>query len=258
MEPRLQSALAEGVLTVTLTHGGANAIDQEMIDTLIDALGDAGERGEVRALVVGGGAGKIFCAGFDLVFLSTMKPEGMVEFLDDFSALYTALFAFPKPVVAALNGHAIAGGMLLALCADTRVAPRTGARFGVNEIDLGVPLPAGCIPLLEEAMGRARAARAALSGRLYPCDEALAVGLVDECADDPLARARALAAELGGKPAAAFAAMKAQLRGPVAERMAAADAQGHDAFVELWFSPEATERRARVLEGLRSRAGAKA
>jgi len=257
MEPRLRSEVADGILTVTLAHGGGNAIDQEMIDTLVDTLGDAGERGDVRALVVSGGAGKIFCAGFDLLFLGTMKPEGMVEFLDDFSALYTALFAFPKPVIAALNGHAIAGGMLLALCADARIAPRAGARFGVNEVDLGVPLPAGCIPLLDEAMGRARAARAALSGRLYPSDEALAVGLVDELADEPLARARALAAELGQKPAAAFAAMKAQLRGPVAERMAAADAQGQDAFVELWFSPDATERRARVLEGFRSRAGAK-
>jgi enoyl-CoA hydratase/carnithine racemase len=256
MTERLGTAAADGVLTLTLRHGAANAIDAPMVEELLDALAGAGEDPAVRALVLTGGAGRIFCAGFDLTQLVSMARDELLSFLDEFAALYTALFAFPKPVVAALNGHAIAGGMLLAATADVRVAVRGGARFGVNEIDLGVPLPAGCVVMMEYLLGQTGAFRAALTGRLYEADEALAAGLVDELcdgADAVVAQARAEARALGAKPPAAYAAMKALLRGPVAERMAAADADGHDGFVDHWIAPEAQARLAKVLEGLRAR-----
>lgn len=131
----------EGAVAVlTMTHGKANALDVEFCTALADRF-DA-LRGEAAKAVILTAEGKIFSAGVDLKRLSDEGPVYVRRFLPALHRLYEAVFFHPKPVVAALNGHAIAGGCVLAACADRRVMAQGTARVGTTELLVGVPLPA--------------------------------------------------------------------------------------------------------------------
>ena len=135
-----------GIAIVTMVHGKANALDIEFCDALaaqFEAL-----RGSDAKAVVLTGQGRMFSAGVDLIRLSEGGAAYVRRFLPALHRLYDTVFFFPKPVVAAVNGHAIAGGCVLQACADRRIAARDGGRIGVTELLVGVPFP----PLAFEIM----------------------------------------------------------------------------------------------------------
>jgi enoyl-CoA hydratase len=135
-----------GIAIVTMVHGKANALDIEFCDALaaqFEAL-----RGSDAKAVVLTGQGKMFSAGVNLIRLSEGGAAYVRRFLPALHRLYDTVFFFPKPVVAAVNGHAIAGGCVLQACADRRIAARDGGRIGVTELLVGVPFP----PLAFEVM----------------------------------------------------------------------------------------------------------
>src|SRR5690242_6900778 len=124
----IDRTLHEGILTLRLAHGKASALDVELLDALQRAL--EGAAGEVRALVLTG-TGSIFSAGVDLFRLTREGAVDVRRFLPLLSRLVRTLFAFPRPVVAAVNGHAIAGGCIRVLAADARLMAEGGGRIGV-------------------------------------------------------------------------------------------------------------------------------
>jgi len=153
------------------------------------------------------------------------------------------VFRFPRPVVAAVNGHAVAGGCILALACDVRVAAAGPFQIGLNEIRLGLPFPASALEIARHALPPAPLAEVLHAGTLYPPAEARNRGLVDAVATgDVLAEARSLAARLAESPAPAFAAIKAAVRAPAVERAAATLDPLRRAFVEAWLAPPARER----------------
>jgi enoyl-CoA hydratase len=187
------------------------------------------------------GQGRIFSAGVDLIRLSDGGAPYVRQFLPALHRLYEAVFFHPKPVVAAVNGHAIAGGCVLACCADRRIAARDGGRIGVTELLVGVPFP----PLAFEVMRYATAPQyfqdGMLSGETFAPGEALKRGLIDEIAEPAALLDVALAAaeRLAALSPPAFAMTKRQLRSIVAERVAMDNGA---AATDIWTAPATLDR----------------
>jgi enoyl-CoA hydratase len=239
------------VALLQMNAGKANAMGAEWIAKL-DALLDELARSSARAVVLTGYEG-FFSAGLELPSLVGLSREDLAAFVERFGAVMLRLFELPRPVVAAINGHAIAGGCVCALQADERLMARGPAKIGLTEVTIGVGLPAGAIEPLRCQVPASALRPIALEGRVFSADEALALGLVHEvvASEDLLTRALARAEELGKIPPLAFAHTKAQIRRPVAEAVRAAMASGDTArWLDVWFSPEAQERLAAAVARL--------
>jgi enoyl-CoA hydratase len=224
------------IAVIKLAHGKANALDIEFCEAIaaqFEALANA----PARAVVLTG-QGRMFSAGVDLLRLGEGGAPYVRRFLPALHRLYETVFFHPKPVVAAVNGHAIAGGCVLACCADRRIAGRDGGRIGVTELLVGVPFP----PMAFEVMRYATAPQyfqdGVLSGATFVPEDALARGLIDEIAepDALLDRAVAAAERLAALSPAAFAMTKRQLRAGVRERVA--QAGGDAVATDIWTAPE--------------------
>ena len=161
--------------------------------------------------------------------------------------LFCEWYDFPRPVVAAVNGHAVAGGLILALCADHRVGAR-GASYGLTETRVGTPYPAAALAIVRAELAPAAARRLVLGAELLDADRALELGLVDELAeaDAVLERALEVSRQLAALPTATYEAVKRQLRGGVAAAMRA-EAE-RDPLAAGWLSAETPEAARRALE----------
>lgn len=224
---------AGDVAVLRLAHGPVNALDAELCDA-IAAQFRALVADPARAIVLTG-SGRAFSAGADLRRVVEEGEPYIRRFVPALDGLFRSVFELGKPVVAAVNGHAIAGGCVLAACAD--VTLMSGGRIGVPELAVGVPFPRVALEVLRYAVGDAGTRRLVLGAQTYPVDEARALGLVDEVlpAEDLLPAALARAAAMASAvPADTFAFSKAQLRGEALARMNG-DAAEAEAVVQLWI-----------------------
>lgn len=228
------------VAVVTLCRGKVNALNEATVERLARCFDEVQRESAVRSVVLTG-AGKFFSFGFDIPELLPYSREAFTRFLVAFTELYTKLYVFPKPLVAALNGHAVAGGCMLATACDYRVMVRGRAKISLNEITFGSSVFAGSTEMLVEIVGRRNAETILYSGAMYDAEEARGLGLVDDVAtDDELMRvATDRARALAGHDAAALSSLKSLTRGPVAERMRSREPDSIREFVEIWYS-EAT------------------
>jgi enoyl-CoA hydratase/carnithine racemase len=224
------------VAAVELTRGKVNALDVELLEELAATL-EALERDADVGAVVLTGAGRVFCAGVDLRRVVDDGPEYAQRLVAGLSTTFAALFCFPKPTVAAVNGAAVAGGCILACACDRRVMA-DGARMGASELVVGVPFPVAALEILRHACGW-RTEDLVYSGRLLEAPEALAVGLVHEVhpGSTVVGRSMALATELGARAPLSYRLAKEQLRRPALERMLS-DAAVVDGVVgHEWAAP---------------------
>ena len=233
------------VLVHRFDNGKANAIDDAFLDELdgmLDELGSSQGQG-VRALVVTG-YDRFFSAGLALPALIGRDRAGIEAFITRFSVGMLRLYACPLPVVAAINGHAIAGGCVLALMADVRLMAEEGGKIGLNEVQLGIGLPSSVLEPLRAAVPAASLVPIALEGRLSSAAEAKALGLVDEVVPRAQLEARALerASALAELPAAGLAQIKEALRRPVLDAARARAEVQTGRWVDSWFSGEARAR----------------
>jgi enoyl-CoA hydratase len=228
----------DDVAVLTLRHGKANALDIELCDAIAAQFREL-ETATTRAVVVTG-QGKMFSAGVDLVRLTAGGAPYVRRFLPALNRLYAAAFHHPKPVIAAINGHAIAGGCVLACCADRRIAARDGGRLGVTELLVGVPFPALAFEIMRFATPPAFFPEVILSGATYPPEMALAHRLVDEMVEpaELMGRAIAAAQNLAALPPATFAMTKRQIRQDVIDRLAAHGNRVEAEAEKVWTAPE--------------------
>ncbi len=231
----------DGVGVLTLRHGKANLFDLEVCEEIGRRLEEIETSGAAAAVLAA--EGSIFSAGVDLKRLLAEGADYPRRFLPALSAMLERLFFFPRPVVAAVNGHAVAGGCILACAADRRLMAKGSGRIGVPELRVGVPFPAMAFEALRFAAPPEQLQALVYVGATYEPEEALARGLVDEVVAPEALSERALAAarELAAVPAAAFAHTKRQVRQPVRDRLARHAEAWDRAAVELW-SGEATRR----------------
>ncbi len=243
------------VALVFLDRPKVNALDPELVAGLRACWGELAADPGVGAAVLASRWPKVFSAGFDLKVLHGLGRGDFATFIAAFTELYRAIFAGPLPTVAAVGGHAVAGGAILALACDRRIFAAGDGRFGVTEVDLALPLPPGVLHLLRAAAGERQALEAALFGRLYAPQDALEAGFADRVVapeavvEAATAEARALAA----KPRAALGAIRDALRAPAARALEEADARVGEGFSQWWFSVEAVERREALLAKLAGR-----
>ncbi len=226
------------VAILRLCHGKASALDLELCEALERAVADE-ERSSARAVVLTG-TGGIFSAGVDLTRLVAGGPGYVARFLPALDALLLRLLRFEKPLIGALNGHAIAGGALLAGACDVRLLARGNATLGVPELKVGVPFPLLAVELAREMFPSTRLNEALYSGRLYRAEECAALGLVDELVEPEALSARALerARELGSIPPASFALTKRLRRLPALETFDRHGARAAAEGLAAWSAPD--------------------
>lgn len=231
------------MVEVVLAGPGKNALSRGLMASTRAAV----ERAAGGPLLLRGD-GDAFSAGLNLKEVAALDPEGMRGFLEELMGLVDALFHYPGPTVAAVNGHAIAGGLILALVCDHRVGSRQPrARIGLNEVSLGLRFPPRLLDMVRYRIPAHHHEAVILRGPLLGPDRALAHGLLDELDDDPVAAGRETLAQLAAIPHDAYVALKHDLRAGVGED----DPSSHDRFVRdvlpVWTGPALKERIARFL-----------
>ena len=228
--------LNRGIATVVLERGKVNALNPVVVEEL-SATFTALEGDTEATGVVLTGRGKFFSFGFDVPEFLSYTREEFTRYLVGFTTLYRNLFIYPKPLVAALNGHAIAGGCMIALACDRAIMVEGAAKISLNEIGFGSSVFAGSTEMLQFRTG-SRASDVLYSGAMYSPAEAQAIGLVSEVVAPAalLERAGEIARDLAARRPAAFASIKSLLRKPVADAMASREAASIREFVDIWYS----------------------
>ena len=228
------------VAVIQMAHGKANALDTTLCRELAAQVAGL-ERSGHRAAVLTG-QGTIFSAGVDLLRLRDGGPGYLEELLPALSEAFLALFTCPVPVVAAVNGHAVAGGCILVCACDYRVMNAGHGRIGVTELLVGLPFPVAALEILRFAVGTHRLQELTHFGRTYPAAEAVALGLVDEAVAGAsvLARAVAIADQFAALAPEPLAHTRRQIRGPVLDRIRQERATD-DLVRRAWDSPAARE-----------------
>src|SRR5438067_4875985 len=239
------------VAVLRVQSGKVNAIGPASLATLGELLG---QLGDARAAVITG-EGNAFSAGLDLPSLIDLDRATMRQFMGRFDGIMLRLFELPIPLVAAVNGHAIAGGCVLALQADLRIAADRDARIGLNETQLGIGLPAVVLETLRWQVPGTSLAAIALEGRLFTPREAEQIGLLHEVVPEAQLQARALerARALGALPPAGVRAVKSALRRSTAAAARATEAAEAERWLDSWFSAETQARLRAAVAKLKQR-----
>jgi len=235
-----------------LDKARGNAIDEPLVESLTRACAEVGKDEGVRGVLLASAHPKLFCPGLDLVTLIEYDRPALERFMLKFAEMAWALYAFGKPVVAAIHGHAVAGGCVLALTADTRILRRGGAQIGLNEVRIGLPLPWSVALLLRASVPPSALVPVALLGRNFADEEAVTVGLVHELAGAEGFEQHCLARleELAEKDAAALGVTKSYLRAETLRQMKAREKELIGDFLDGWFSPATRDRMRQTVESL--------
>lgn len=234
------------IAVVRIDRPPANAMDPELLDQGRRCVEEL-DRLAPGAVVITGRPG-FFSAGVDLKLAPNLDEAGQRRMAEGINRLFCDWYCFPRPVVAAVNGHAIAGGLILALCADHRIGAPGAGRFGLTELKAGIPYPRVAMALVRSELDPAVARRLVLGAGLVEAEEALELGLLDELVADPLARALELAGELAAMPGSAYERIKEQLRGETMALARRVVAEGDDSLTSGWLDPEAEQGAAAILD----------
>jgi enoyl-CoA hydratase/carnithine racemase len=231
------------MIDVVLSGPGKNALSTSLMQGLIEQLVRAdGQPALVR------GEGDAFSAGLNFLEIAQLDAEGLDKFLSTLEDLLYALYNYPGPTVALVNGHAIAGGCLVAMCCDHRVAAaESKLKIGLNEVALGLRFPAPVLALARQRVAPQAFDEVILGARLYSPQEALRVGFIDEVAPAAEAVARQRLAELAKHPADAYLAAKRAIRGGVLDADPATREAARRALLPYWTAPELKAQIARFL-----------
>ena len=234
-----------GVRVLTLDRPPANALDETLLTDLGAALDAARADDAVRALVLTG-AGTFFSGGFDLA--APRRDDAAALALQRlYRDVHAALLAFPKPTLAQLGGHAIAGGLVLVLACDYRLGAEGDYKVGLNEVAIGASFPRAALEIVRLRLPHPRAAELLLGAALYPASQATRLGIVDELlpaatlADTVQRRA----ARMGAFPRAAYAHTKAALVEEAVRRTMGESPDAEARTASVWTSAESRAARAR-------------
>ena len=234
------------ITIVRLAHGKVNALDVELLEGIAEIFGSL-ERGRA---VVFTGTGRSFSAGVDLKRILDGGIEYVQAFRPALSAAVKAVFYHSGPVVAAVNGHAIAGGCVLAAACDIRLM--SGGTIGLSEMMVGVPFPGVPLEVMRYALGSATR-RFVLTAQLLSARDALAAGLIDQVTEPKALLETALgeAARLSRITPDVYEFTKRQLQGPARERIDALRQSDDEESTRMWASPAVQEAISGFMDGLK-------
>jgi enoyl-CoA hydratase len=244
----IRSETVDGVRILRMEFGAANALGPRVVEALVDEF----KREQVPTVITG--EGSVFSAGLNLVELDRLGYAEIEAFIERFSVLMMLTLTARFPLVAAVNGHAVAGGCVLSMACDHRIGVDGPFKIGMNEVAIGLTLPAVVTEILRGKLAVNHARTVILGGALFSPADAVGAGLLDEIAPDceaALHRAIDVAKDLGKSPAE-FAAMKGSLVAPITERLQHTREALDIRFVDSWFSDQATALRRDLVAKLTS------
>jgi enoyl-CoA hydratase len=244
-----REAAGNGLVVVRLTHGSANAMDTPMMRAMADEWRALAAEPTCRAVVVTA-SGPIFSAGAHLLSILRHGPSYLDEWLPALSDAFGGAFRFPKPMVAAVNGHAIAGGCVLTCAADYRLMAAGRSRIGVTELLVGVPFPLVPLEIMRFAAAPKELPNLLLGGGTFLPEDAVGQGLIDEVvpAAELLPRALAAAERLAALPPVSFQMTKRELRRVGYARMEQDLVASDKESRAVWGSDEVQAAMARYVE----------
>jgi enoyl-CoA hydratase/carnithine racemase len=246
----------DGSLAVLrLDKARGNAIDEPLSLELIRASRELDDDDGVRGVLLASAHPKVFCPGLDLVTLIEYDRSALERFMRIFAEAVWGLYGLRKPMVAAIAGHAVAGGCILAMTADYRILRRGGVRIGLNELRIGVPLPWSVALLLKATVAPSALAEMALLGTNPAGEEAVACGFVHALADEDGFEATCLARlnEFAERDPTSLAVTKSYLRRDVLAQMKAHEGDFIEEWLECWFSDATQDRIRKIVASLGSR-----
>lgn len=245
-----QGALA--ILRMDKPRG--NAIDEPFLEELVLAGAELAADPGIRGALLASAHPKLFCPGLDLVTLVEYDRPAMERFMSRFVDAMLGLFALRRPLVAAIAGHAVAGGCVLALTADHRIL-RRGSQIGLNEVRVGLPLPWSVAILLKAAVPPTALSRVALLGQNFKDEEAVALGLAHEVreADGFETACLERLEEFADRDPAAVGTTKAYLRDAALREMRSQEAARQGEFLDAWFSPVGRAKIRETIDSLAKR-----
>ncbi|MCP4900379.1 MAG: enoyl-CoA hydratase/isomerase family protein [bacterium] len=249
-DQHLRIVRADGFVRVQMTHG-VNAFDLGLISALTNTMTSLAEN-NAPAVLLSSEHARLFSPGWDLKTLHQAPEEDAARVLEGFEGLILRMFSYPGPTVVAVGGHAVAGGCLLALACDRRVMASGRARIGLSEVNLGVPVPAGCVEMLRARLSPEATERLLLSGEGFSAEGAAQLGIVQQAVDSALLSevAERELRTLASKPQAAYRAAKQFLHQRTWSEMLSVAANGADQFLTQWRSAETQKRLSELVESL--------
>ena len=237
------------VAVLKMANGAVNVMDIGLLRAITEQFAALAADGPSAVVITG--VGRAFSAGIDLRSFLDGGPEHTGEFLPALSEALLSVFTFPRPVVAAVNGHAIAGGAVLAFAADARLMASGRAKIGTPELVVGVPFPRAPLEIVLHAVGPRVAHRLVFGAETVSPDQALALGLVDELVEPEqlVSQSIAVATRLATAiPADSFTLTKSQLRRETVERIQKYRADEDPRALDLWNTRASDGWTARYLE----------
>ncbi|TFH43392.1 MAG: enoyl-CoA hydratase/isomerase family protein [Chrysiogenales bacterium] len=219
----IQQKIEDNIIIASIDNGKTNSITEKAVDTLSEIVQNLNENDDVKGLVITG-AGKTFSSGFDLpMFLGFKDLDEVITFFRKTEEIYINLFTCKKPVVAALNGAAVAGGFITAMAADYRIVKNhPKIKLGMNEIKIGLGLSIVQTEIVRFGLNSDRTFRDVMYfGDMYDVQMAKEIGIVDEIAEeaDLISRAKQVVCQWIDNPGRAFMLLKSSLRKPYEDRM---------------------------------------
>lgn len=243
------------VREITMAHPPVNALGPESVGALREALAEAFD-GPAAGIVLTGREG-LFSAGLDVPRLLGLERDALLAFWEDFLGLMEQLSRAPVPVFSAINGHCPAGGMVLALFTDRRIAARGEFKLGLNEVQVGLPVPEVILHALRRQVGPRAAEQLAVAGRLVDPEEAFRLGLVDALAEPESVVTDSVAemTDLVSRPRQAMQLTREVLRADLVTLWDDGARATARRMVDVWTSDEAQTALRALVEQLAAKKG---
>lgn len=229
------------VAVLRLNNGITNPLNLEFIKDISKGLEKLKGDYSISSLVIASGNDKFFSIGFNIPELYEFGEEDMKLFYQTYNRLCLDLYSFPKPTIAAITGHAIAGGCILTLCCDQRFIAEGRKLMGLNEVKLGVPVPYPGDCILRQIVGTRYAREIMETGNFYEAEDSLRMGIVDLVLplEQVLSKSIEVAKLLGNLPHEAFERIKSNRVEMVEAQILSHTVEKERFFLECWFSEEA-------------------
>jgi enoyl-CoA hydratase/carnithine racemase len=223
---------------VKLNHGPTNAINLDLVNQMADILRKAKIDPQIQGLVVTSHNDKFFSIGFNIPELIDLSLDDLSHFYKSFNLLCLELYTLPKPTIAAITGHAIAGGCILALCCDYRFIAQGRKLMGLNEIKLGLPVPYVADCILRNLVGLKHARQILEGGDFYLPEVSSQTGLVDQVLplEGVITEAIGRVEITGSFPREAFAAIKRNRVEGIEKQILEKLEEKEQIFIQCWIS----------------------
>jgi enoyl-CoA hydratase/carnithine racemase len=219
----LNERIEDGIIIATFEYGKTNSLTLEMLRTLRAMVKRANEEDAIKGIILTG-AGRSFCSGFDLpMFMGFKDIKAVCDFFDEAEEILVELFECHKPVVSAINGHAIAGGLIFAMASDYRIVKNhPKITIGMSEIKLGLALTIAQSEIMQFGYDSHKKFRDLMYfGRMFDINAAKEYDIVDEIVEDAdlIPRAKKIVSKWIDNPGRAFIKLKEGLKKPTADRI---------------------------------------